>query len=222
MTHTAEKSMQVIRSTSWIAAARRAATSWYPRIHWQGSSLVAHGLRRLQAIRFDRTPRIGRMTGIGLLLLTASGVLFVSTVLPLTRSVAILEVEAARLEAAARSGTATIRSPSAQYDAFVKRLPTQPELPAILTVVVNQATDAGLELVSGRYEFTPAKSGKIARYRLAFPVRGSYPQLRRFIDGTLGAVPAVALEGLRLERASVEEEVLDADLRFEVVVRSGT
>ena len=76
--------------------------------------------------------------------------------------------------------------------------------------------------MSGRYEFTPAKSGQIARYRLAFPVRGSYPQLRRFIDGTLGAVPAVGLEGLRLERASVDEEVLDADLRFEVIVRNGT
>lgn len=221
MTLARTRNMQVARPAVWLAAARRVAGVWYPRVRGQGRSLVARGLHGLHRIRLDRVPRIERMTGIGLLMLTASAVLFVSTAWPLARSVTSLEAEAARLEAAARSGATTFRSPSAQFDAFMKRLPTRAELPAILTVVVSQASDAGLELLSGKYEFTPARSGKIARYRLTFPVRGSYPQLRKFIDGTLAAVPAVALEGMKLERDSIAEEELEADLRFEIVVRSG-
>lgn len=222
MSGTTTRSQAVVRSSSWIAAVRRAAFTLYPGTGGAGNSLVARGLGRLQSVRRGRLPKIGRTSGIGLLLLTASGALWFSTLLPLTRNVSVLEAEAARLESAARSGTTATRTPSAQFDAFVKKLPTRADLPAVLTVVVNQASDAGLELQSGRYEFTPAKSGRIARYSLAFPVRGSYPQLRKFIDGTLGALPAVALEGMRLERASVADEMLDADLRFEIVVRSGT
>jgi hypothetical protein len=221
MTSATEDGVQAARSATWMVVARRAASTLYPKVRAQGRTLAARGLLGLATLRFDRAPRIGRMTAVGLLMLTASLVLFFSTVLPLKRDVAILEVEAARAEAAARSGATAIRSPSAQFDDFVKRLPTRAELPAILTVVVDQATNAGLELVSGRYEFAPARSGTIARYRLAFPVRGSYPQIRSFVDGTLAAVPSVALEGMKLERKSVADDVLDADLRFEIVVRSG-
>ncbi len=222
MSGTTTRRQAVVRSGSWIAAIRRAAVNLQAGGRGPGGSPVARSLSRLQAVRLDRLPKVGRISGIGLLLLTASGVLWFSTLQPLTRSISALEAEAARLESAARSGTPAIRTPSAQLDAFVKQLPTRADLPAVLTVVVNQASDAGLELQSGRYEFTPAKSGRIARYSLAFPVRGSYPQLRKFIDGTLGALPAVALEGMRFERASVADEMLEADLRFEIVVRSGT
>lgn len=222
MTRTATTNLPVIHPGTWIGAAHRAAVAWYPRVFAQGRALAENCRYRLQSIRFDRAPRIGRMSGIGLLLLATSGIMSFSTILPLVRNVAELEAEAASREASARSGRAANRSPSAQIDAFMKRLPTQAELPAIVTVIVTQATAAGLELESGRYEFAPSKSGQIGRYRLTYPVRGSYPQLRKFIDGTLAAVPVVALEGLRLERTSVGEELLDAELRFTVVVRSGT
>lgn len=222
MTHGVKIDLPAIRPAMWLGAAHRAAAVWYPRVLMQGRSLAERRLRGLQSFRLDRMPRIGRMSGIGLLLLTASGVLWLSTILPLARNVSGLEGEVARLEAATRAGAPAIRSQSGQVDAFMKRLPTRMELPAMLAVVVTQATDAGLELESGRYEFTPAKSGRIARYHLAFPVRGSYVQLRKFIDGTLGALPTVALEGLKFERASVGDELLDADLRFTVVVRNGS
>jgi hypothetical protein len=204
VSETGTQDLPVTRFTPWSRAANSVAAR-YPQLLAGGRSLVARWRVGLRLMRLDRAPRIGRMSAAGLILLLGSGVLWLSTIMPMARNVALLDSEVGRLEAAARSGATAIRSP-----------------PAILSVVITQATEAGLELESGQYEFAPSRSGRIARYRLNFPVRGTYPQLRQFIDGTLAALPAVALEGLRLERKTVGEDVLDADLGFAVIVRGGT
>jgi hypothetical protein len=221
VSETGTQDLPVTRFTPWSRAANSVAAR-YPQLLAGGRSLVARWRVGLRLMRLDRAPRIGRMSAAGLILLLGSGVLWLSTIMPMARNVALLDSEVGRLEAAARSGATAIRSPSARVDVFMRSLPTRKELPAILSVVITQATEAGLELESGQYEFAPSRSGRIARYRLNFPVRGTYPQLRQFIDGTLAALPAVALEGLRLERKTVGEDVLDADLGFAVIVRGGT
>jgi Tfp pilus assembly protein PilO len=196
--------------------------AWYPRLAARLQSLFARGVTHLRSVRLDRLPRVSRATGVAVLLLVASGALWLSTVVPMSRNVEMLQAEVATLESAARSGTAIARSPAAQAETFIKGLPTRNDLPSIMTVIITQATNAGLELPSGEYQFTPTRSGQIGRYRIAFPVRGTYPQLREFIDGTLTALPAVALESLRLERESIGETVLEAELQFAVIVRGTT
>ena len=196
--------------------------AWYPRLLASGRSLAVSAMTRLRSIRLDRVPQIGRVTGVALVLLVASAALWLSTVMPMQQNVATLGAEVAALESAAKSGATSLRSPSAQIATFMKDLPTRNELPSIMTVIIGQASDAGLELSSGEYAFEPTRSGRIGRYRLTFPVRGTYPQLRKFIDGTLTALPAVALESLRLERENIGETMLEADLQFAVIVRGTT
>ena len=75
-------------------------------------------------------------------------------------------------------------------------------------------------LEQGRYELTPLHSGHLARYRMSFPIKGSYPDIRRFIDATLSTIPAAALEGLRIERKNVGDAGVSADLRFSIFVRN--
>lgn len=170
--------------------------------------------------RVSRLPRIGRLSGIGLVLLAASAALWFSTLSLLRQDVVELRADVSRLEAAARSGSGVRTSPAGQASAFIKKFPTRTQLPAVLAAVASQATAAGLQLERGDYQFTPAKSGRIARYRLTLPVRGTYPQVRRFVDSTLVALPAVALESLKLEREGIGDEQLEADLQFAVMVRS--
>lgn len=55
---------------------------------------------------------------------------------------------------------------------------------------------------------------------MAFPVRGPYPQIRAFLDGTLAAMPAVALDGLVLERKSIGDGNVEAQIRMTVYARS--
>ena len=58
------------------------------------------------------------------------------------------------------------------------------------------------------------------RYQIAFPVTGPYPQIRAFIDNALATMPAVALEDLVLDRKSIADGAIDAQLRMTVFTRS--
>jgi hypothetical protein len=221
MTRVATRNLAVSRSAFRGAPASDLVKDRRPRVLAKGRELASLGLQHLQSIRLHRVPQVGRAGGAGLLLTTASIVFWFSTIQPLERNVTSLEGELARVEAASVPTAGGRRSPSEEVAAVLRRLPTRDELPAIMAIVVAQASEAGLDLESGRYELASARSGELARYRLTFPVRGSYPQLREFIDGTLAAVPSLALEGLRLERASITDKAISADLRFAAVVRIG-
>lgn len=221
MSHEVRRSEVVPHGAAPLLPVRQPGQDAHPQRLGKGPGLAGRGLHRLQSIGLERLPRIGRGGGAGLVLLIASAVFWFSTAQPLARHATELEREVARLDAELSAGTTVAHSPAAQIDALLASLPTPAELPAIVAAVTAQADEAGLELESGRYELTTTRSGELARYRLAFPVRGSYPQVRQFIDGTLIAVPSLALDGLHLERRAIGDEVIDADLRFAVIVRSG-
>lgn len=171
-------------------------------------------------VRFRQMPQVGKMAGVGLLLLTTSTVFWFSTLLPMRQEVADLREGVRRLEARSLNGGAAPTSVAAQARAFMRRLPSRDELPAVLATVVAQAKDAGLQLERGDYEFTVAKSGLIARYRVTLPVSGTYVQVQKFVDGTLAVLPPVALESLKIERDTVGDTNLEANLQFAVMVRS--
>jgi hypothetical protein len=102
---------------------------------------------------------------------------------------------------------------------FVGSMPTRAQLPSLLVLIAGQAEQANLQLQQGTYQMTADKSGGLGRYQLAFPVKGSYPAVRQFINGTLAAVPAAALESIRMERKDVSSGELEAELKFVVFVR---
>ena len=103
---------------------------------------------------------------------------------------------------------------------LVASLPTRAQIPVVIGQVVTQAKEAGVSLDKGHYLYVPPKSGAIARYELEFPVKAGYPEIRSFINRTLGAVPAVALSKLHVERKAVADPLVNADIGFVVFVRS--
>lgn len=101
-------------------------------------------------------------------------------------------------------------------------LPTRGQMPAVLAQVYAEAKAAGVPLDTGRYSFSPAKSGTVAHYDLEFPVKAAgYPAIRTFINRTLTVVPAASLEKLQVERKVVGEQAVNAEIGFVVFVRSG-
>lgn len=211
---------------SGTTGSRSAARGWVGRVRellavWVGKARA--GFERLRdgryRARFRQMPKIGKLTGVGLLLLTTSTVLWFSTVVPMRQEVKDLREGVRRLEAKALNGGAPT-SLAAQARAFIRRLPSRDELPVVLATVVSQADAAGLQLERGDYEFTMAKSGVIARYRVTLPVAGTYVQIQKFVDGTLAVLPPVALESLKIERDTVGDKQLQANLQFAVMVRS--
>jgi hypothetical protein len=58
--------------------------------------------------------------------------------------------------------------------------------------------------------------GRVMRYQVTLPVRGTYPQIRKFVDGALAQVPALSLDGIQFERRNIGDATVDAKIKFVV------
>jgi hypothetical protein len=187
----------------------------------------SRGLRRL--LGRTAVPYLSRQvqdighTGIaGIALLVFAVGFFVGANSPLRSEVDQLQASIKDAQPA-RSGQqpAAVSTPKADLETFISRLPLRSELPAITGRIVEQASAAGIALERGTYDFTVTRSGRLVRARMTFPVHGRYPDIRRFVDGTLAAIPGAAIDGLRFERKDIGVAEIEADIRFAIYLRSG-
>jgi hypothetical protein len=164
---------------------------------------------------------LGRAGLAGVMMLVFAAAFFVGAISPLQGELADLQttLDTAQLSHAGTHANAT-SAHTAELDNFMAQLPLRSELPALTLQITTQATKAGLELERGTYDVTVTPSGRLARARLSFPVHGRYPDVRRFIDGTLAAIPGAAVDALRFERKSVTDAEIDADVRFALYFRT--
>ncbi len=190
------------RRSDALAPLGRLATrlnhEWLPQIAWAVS-------------------RTGRTGLIGLALLVASGLFFVSTHLRMIDEVATMRADLATASNQALSAPLAVRSDPA---AALRTLPTRTEMPALLAVLLQQADAARLSIDTGKYEANATKTGNVVRYNVSFPVTGPYPQVRQFIDATLKALPSAAISELSIERKLVGDGVVEANLRLTLFTRS--
>jgi len=177
---------------------------------------VQGAARQLVAQVQYRVARLGIAGHAGLAALTAAAVLVVSVLVPSQHALQAVSADLARARHTSAVATAEQAGPR-----LVTSLPTRAEVPKVIGQVFAEAKAVGVPLDTGRYLYTPAKGGEIARYELEFPVKASYPDIRSFIDHTLAAVPAAALGKLRIERKAVGDAVVTADIEFLVFLRSG-
>jgi hypothetical protein len=188
---TRAQSVVIAEAHRWLT---RASNEWLPRLTWS-------------------VQRTGRAGVSGLALLLASLVFLVSTHLPLAHEVGDLhsQLTAARVQSAAAP------APVSDYGtALLRSLPQRAQMPALLGVLLQQADAAHLSLDTGKYESTALKSGGVMTYQISFPVTGAYPQVRRFIDATLTALPAVAMSELSLTRKTIGDGAVEAQIRLTV------
>ncbi|MGH8135178.1 MAG: hypothetical protein ACRER4_02425 [Steroidobacteraceae bacterium] len=192
----------------------------------RATRLVASGQRQL-VLRVERgllrTLSQLRSTGtIGLVGLGLLGLALVSVwtvVLPQRDGLAGLREELAAAQARTGNGPSALATPARQSADFMDKLPSRRDVPAILGVVLQQAEAANLSLENGSYEWRAGKDGGPGQYRIALPVHGSYPSIRQFVEATLVAAPAVALDSLHIARQDVGQSAVDADVSFVIFLR---
>ena len=170
-----------------------------------GAQALAHAGYQLR--------RLGTTTLAGIAAMVTAVTVLVAYNLPQSQAVAALQGQLARL---ATSGGAVAVTPSG---ATLAALPPRREAPEVVAKVYEEAKAAGIDLPRGQYEYVPARDGVAARYRMTFPINASYPQIRSFLDRTLIALPAVAVDGLRIERKSVGDGSVDAEVKLAAYVR---
>jgi hypothetical protein len=166
--------------------------------------------------------KLGHLGVIGISVFLFSLVAMISANLPLHQQISSqsVELEGARAAAGGRNRSGQRETEAGTAQRLVDELPTQNDLPQILGKISSIATEAGMALERGSYEFSATESSSISSYRLSLPVRGSYPQVRKFIEETLAAIPVVALESMRVDRNDVSDQFVIADLEFAVLVRN--
>ena len=158
------------------------------------------------------------LSGIALLLLV--GVVAVSAILPARERAAAMREQLSALSEARSTMRDRDAAPADGAGTFLSRFPTRDELPSVLAAFEASADKAQVQLLEGSYAWETPKGASLSRYTLEFPVKGSYPALRNFMNRALVAVPAASLDSLRLERKEIAEGVVEAELRFTVFVRS--
>jgi hypothetical protein len=161
--------------------------------------------------------RTGRPGLVGIALLLAAGVFLLSTHLRVGGEVAALRADLAAAQAQAHTvAVAVVAEPAPG----MRDLPARAETPAILRQVFARATQAHLTVDTASYEVATKKGSAVVRTQVAFPVTGPYPQVRAFIDTTLATMPAVAISELVLERKSIADGNVVAQIRMTVFTRS--
>jgi hypothetical protein len=98
--------------------------------------------------------------------------------------------------------------PQRQLDDFRSKLPSQPQATVAIDKIYALAAQERITLARGEYSLGIDPKTHLARYQILLPVRGSYPQLRRFLHALLGQLPAVVVEDVEFQR----KKIVDTDL----------
>jgi len=158
--------------------------------------------------------RLGWLGGSGLALLAAAAVFYFSTVRPAQEEFAGLQGRLDRVESRGRAH-AGLRSPAGpRMEQFLEFFPPLDTAPRWLKSVYSIAERERLELLKGTYRVSEDPALMLAHYTISLPVRGSYPQIRRFIAAALNEVPIASLQGVVFQRDKVSEGVVEANVTF--------
>jgi hypothetical protein len=123
--------------------------------------------------------------------------------------------------ARARHDIASSDAPETPHDprsAFYESLPVPRRLPAVLRDVFEAAGNQSLALKHGEYRLAPSHSGKVLQYQVTLPVRGTYPQIRRFLVEAMRKNRALSLQSIRFEREKIDDLNVEAKIRLDIFV----
>lgn len=97
-------------------------------------------------------------------------------------------------------------------------LPGGGELAPVVAAAHSSARRRLVAIDQGEYAWQRDPRGRTARYRMTFPARGSYPQLRGWAADLLAQRPELTLEEFNFRRENIGSEQIEARVRFMVGV----
>lgn len=118
-----------------------------------------------------------------------------------------------KVERASAPGPAKLQ-PAAQLVTFYAFFPQDDSVRPWLERIYAVAAREGLRLDEGEYRASRDQQGKLTRHQMLLPVRGTYPQIRRFLDSVLSDIPNVALEHVQFERKAVSDSTVQAKVKL--------
>lgn len=173
------------------------------RLHWPS---------RRRLIRLSRAGSVG--LGLFALCLT----FYLSALRPAQNRLAQLQANMLSLHEKIRNTANSLRSnqdaPAEQLVTYYKFFPAQTTTPDWLNKIYAAARSQNLQLEQGDYRANREKAGKLIRYQITLPVKGTYLQLRQFVAAVLTEIPAASLDQISFERQKIGDEVIEAKIRL--------
>ena len=123
--------------------------------------------------------------------------------------------------AAAPQAAAPTQAPSlkARHAAFSAALVPASEATRQIEALFAQAARGKLVLVRGEYKWAREADGGYRTLEVVLPLKAPYPQVRRFADELLAAMPAAALLEAGFRRDGAGAANLEARLRVMIYLR---
>lgn len=166
----------------------------------------------------DASHRLGLFGAVGMALLGACVLFYAIAVLPLASESAALQREIAEIDQARdaqRAGTRTeAASPAEQLAQFYRFFPGRDQAADRVAVLYSIAAGHGVLLDQGTYRMVPDRGGKLWRYEVTLPVKGDYPQLRKFLSQALAEMPHLALDRVSFQRQKAGDATLEAQIKL--------
>jgi hypothetical protein len=136
-----------------------------------------------------------------------------------------LEVEKLRKEVpqykSKHKGKWADHSPQASLKNFYEFLPKENDTTSQLSILLYLASANDLVPDKVAYKLTHHKQAPFSRYQINLPVRGTYVEIRTFINQAFNALPSLALNEISFVRQDINHDEVEANLRFTLFLRRG-
>ena len=152
---------------------------------------------------------------LGLVLLLAAAAVQLAGVMPMRDSNEGLRLELEQLRKLAAVQAEAVPAVDVRT---LAALPSGDALVPLVASVHAQARRRQVSLDRGEYAWQADAGGRTGRYRMTFPARGGYPQLRGWAADVLEEWPALVLEEFDFRRDKIGNETIEAQVRFSIRV----
>lgn len=176
--------------------------------------------RRAQALRF-----LGWPGAVAVTLLAANLAFYFSMTVPARDEVERLRISAeyaqAKKQRVARNQLATPPTPASDLERFNAFFPPAHEAPKWIATVYAAARGEKLVLERGDYKGLRDVGVPLVRYQITLPVKGTYPQIRRFVAEILEEIPSASIDDISIKRDKIGSEAVDARIKISLYMRDG-
>lgn len=156
----------------------------------------------------------------GIWILTAAlvgcGAYYAWQVRPLEEQVVQVKRQASVLNRLPDSGKLDGNDPTMQLAAFYAAFPRTSELPDAMQTLYDAAQAEELALERGDYRLVRERGQRHVRYEISLPVKGAYPQLRRFLANALAALPTLAVDEVQFSRPQIADALVECRLSLSI------
>ncbi len=172
-------------------------------------------MKRLQTMIVYGVESLGWPGILGLGLLVFIAAFYFSTFRPEQMRLEELRSEVSKLEdKRARAPCEEPKTSGEKLTAFYGFFPPSDHIADLLGKIYGAAEQQALKLEQGEYRAVRDNVGRLTHYQITLPVKGTYPQVRKFVAAALAEVPNLSLDSIQFERQKVGDSTVDAKVKL--------